>query len=133
MEGSARLRDVNKDMLAREGYPKIAFWLSVAGAALILIEGIMFIFLISIWATIEYGGWTGLAEVALGIIMVITAILIGSAAAALVIRPQDHVAAGSTIALISFLALFLGGGYIIGSVLGMIGGVMAIVWRGVKR
>lgn len=133
MEESTRLRDLNKEMLAKQGYPKMAFWLSVAGAALILIQGLMFIFLISIWSTIEYGGWTGLAEVVLGIIMVITAILIGSAAAALVIRPQSHVAEGSTIALISFLALFLGGGFVIGSVLGIIGGALAIIWRGGKR
>jgi hypothetical protein len=115
-------------MLAKKNYPKVGFWLSVAGAAFILIQGIMFIFLISIWSTIEYGGWTGLANVILGILMVLTAMFIGSAAATMVVRPDYNVAQGSTIALVSFLALFLGGGYVIGSVLGILGGIMAILW-----
>jgi len=128
-----RLRELDREMLAKKDYPRIGFWLSVIGTILILIEGIMFIFLISIWSTIEYGGWTGLANVILGVIIVITAIIIGSAAAALVVRPQYHVGEGSTIAFVSFLALFLGGGYVIGSVLGIIGGILAIVWSPKKK
>lgn len=133
MEESARLRDLDKEMLARKNYPKIAFWLSAAGAALILIQGIMFILVLSIWSAIEYGGWLGLTNVILGIIMVIVAVIIGSAAASLVARPQYNVAGGSTIAVASFFALFLGGGFVIGSVLGIIGGIMAIVWRNRKN
>ncbi|MDW5564137.1 MAG: hypothetical protein SA339_13040 [Methanomassiliicoccus sp.] len=133
MTESIKLRELDNEMLARDNYPKAAFWLSAIGALLILVQGLMFIFVLSIWSTIEYGGWTGLANVVLGAIMILVAIIIGSAAATLVARPQYNVAEGSTIAFLSFLALFLGGGYVIGSVLGIIGGILAIVWRQKKR
>jgi uncharacterized membrane protein YjjP (DUF1212 family) len=132
MTEQVRLRELDSEMLARKDYPRTAFWLSAAGAVLILIQGVAFIFVLSIWSTIEYGGWLGLADVILGIIMIIAAMIIGSAAASLVTSPQYKVAGGSTIAIASFFALFLGGGYVIGSVLGIIGGLLAIIWRGKK-
>jgi hypothetical protein len=130
MTETVKLRELDSEMLARKDYPRSAFWLSAIGAVLIFIQGIMFILVLSVWSTIEYGGWTGLANVVLGLIMVFAAIIIGSAAATLVVRPQYKVAEGSTIAFVSFLALFLGGGFVIGSVLGIIGGLLAIVSRG---
>jgi hypothetical protein len=133
MTESTKLRELNSEMLARRDYPRAAFWLSAIGAVLIFIQGLTFVFVLSVWSTIEYGGWTGLATVVLGIIMIIAAIIIGSAAASLVARPQLNVAGGSAIAFLSFMALFLGGGFVIGSVLGIIGGALAIIWHGGKR
>jgi hypothetical protein len=129
MAEPVKLKELNKEMLASKKYPKYGFWLSVIGAGIILVQGIMFTFVRSIWSGIEYGGWIGVTTAILGIMLIIAAIIIGTAAATLVVRSQYRVAEASTIILISFLALFLGGGYVIGSVLGIIGGLLAIMWQ----
>jgi hypothetical protein len=133
MADPLRLAKIDKEVLEKGNYSKMGFYLSTVGAAIIFIQGLLFIFFRSIWSTIEYGGWIGVTVVVLGIMLVIAALVIGSAAAGLVLKPDYSAAEGSTIALISFLALFLGGGYVIGSILGIIGGIMAIMWRPKKK
>ena len=62
--------------------------------------------------------------------LIILGVIVYSSAYALTRSPGQHVVIGASIIVFSLLALFLGGGYIIGSVLGMIGGVIAIVSHG---
>ncbi|NLK25042.1 MAG: hypothetical protein GX307_00485 [Euryarchaeota archaeon] len=108
--------------LARAGY-----YLSMAAAVLFLIQGIMGILFRSIVFALVISLGVGVTEFLIGISLVVLALIVGSAAVGLRSYPDQHVTAGAVIVLFSLLALFVGGGYLIGSVLGIIGGVLAIV------
>lgn len=109
------------------GFAKWGFYMSMAAAVLFFIQGVMAIFFRSIVFALVIDLGVGIAEVFIGIMLVLAALIVGSAATSLRAYPRQHVTAGATIALFSLLALFLGGGYIIGSALGIIGGVLAII------
>jgi hypothetical protein len=119
----------NKRLRERGTYPKYAFWMATIGGMLIFIEGLMAIFFRSIVWAIAVDFWIGITWVFIGVMLVIAGLIVSSSAVALVMRPKFHVVEGASIILFSTLAIFFGGGYIIGSVLGIIGGVLAILWR----
>jgi uncharacterized membrane protein YjjP (DUF1212 family) len=129
MTETEKLTNLKRDDLARKDYPRYAFWLSAAGGTIILIQGLMAIFVRSVLYAVITDIWAGLEAVLIGVMLVLAGLIIDSSAASLVYRPEYRVSAGATIFIISLLALFLGGGYIIGSVLGMVGGVMAMIWH----
>ncbi len=129
MTETEKLTDLNKELLAGKNYPKYAFWLSAIGGTIMLIQGFMTIFFRSVLYAVIVDIWVGLETVLIGIMLILAALIIDSTAASLVYRPEYRVTTGATIFLVSLIALFLGGGYIIGSILGMIGGIMAIVWH----
>lgn len=73
--------------------------------------------------------WAGLSMVIIGIILMIVASIISGAAITLLVKPDLRKTAGISIILFSLLGLLFGGGWFIGSVLGVIGGLLAIIWR----
>lgn len=111
-------------------YSRAAFLLSFLGASLIIVQGLVAIFFSSIYYAIILSLGVGVTMVLLGIMLIILGIIVYSSAYALTREPGSHVLIGASIIVFSLLALFIGGGYIIGSVLGMIGGFIAIVSNG---
>jgi|SRR3972149_1167530 len=71
-------------------------------------------------------GWAGfgLLGLVLGAIVVISAIMLNS-------KPQEHATWGTLIVLFSVLSIFGGamGGFGVGIILGLIGGVLALTWK----
>ncbi|MDW5562336.1 MAG: DUF6114 domain-containing protein [Methanomassiliicoccus sp.] len=130
MTETGKLTDLNKEMLARKNYPRNAFLLSVIGGTLILIQGFMVIFFRSVIYALIDSLDIGLETVLIGIMLFLAGLIIDSSAASLVYRPDRRRSAGGMIILFSLISLFFGGGYIIGSILGMVGGILAITWRG---
>lgn len=108
-------------------YPRIGFYLSLFGAFMILAEAVWAIFFGSVFYAIILTLGVGLAVLFLGILLLINAIIIGSAATSLRAYTDQRVLAGATIVIFSLLALLLGGGFIIGSLAGIAGGILAII------
>ena len=111
-------------------YSRAAFFLSLLGGSLIILQGIIAIFFSSIYYAIILSLGVGITFVLLGIMLIILGLIVYSSAYALTRQPGSHVVIGASIIVFSVLALVLGGGYIIGSVLGIIGGIIAIVSTG---
>jgi hypothetical protein len=100
--------------------------LSLIGGALILIEGI--IIAVSGPFLLLIGNDFGLGALVLGIVVLILGVLVIWMAYSLRTTPAQHVAYGAGIIIVSVIALVIaGGGFIIGSVLGIIGGAWAIM------
>jgi hypothetical protein len=106
--------------------PSGAYILSYLAGILILIQGI-FIAIYGFAWTFQLVGF-GLAAIFIGILLVIDGLLINGAAYGMMRMPSAHVAYGTTVLLFSLLALLVGG-FILGSFLGIAGGIWAIVWK----
>jgi hypothetical protein len=119
------------EMLASKNYPKIAFYLSAIAAMFMLFAGLFAIFFDALYLAIVWSIWAGLTALLIGISLIFCSMFIGGAAASLVVRPELHRTAGVTIILVSLLALLLGFGWfwIIGAGLGIVGGILAILWK----
>jgi len=118
-------RDASTTYPARAGYAPWPYVLSLIGGALILIEGIIVAVAGPILAT---AGDLGFGALVFGIVVVILGLIIIWAAYSLRANPTRHVGYGAVIVIFSVLALVLaGGGFIIGSLLGIIGGAWAII------
>jgi hypothetical protein len=106
----------------------MGYYFSLAAAVLFFIQGVLGILFRSIVFAVAISLGVGIAALLIGILLVIVALIVGSATYGLRRYPTLHVGAGATIIIFSVLALFLGGGYIIGSILGVVGGIMAIMF-----
>jgi hypothetical protein len=117
-------------MLASKNYPKTAFYLASLAALLLLISGLFAIFFNALYLAIVWSIWAGLTSLLIGIGLIVCSAFISGGAASLVLKPETHVSAGAIIILFSILALLMGFGWIwiIGSGLGIIAGIIAIVW-----
>ncbi len=100
------------------------------GGSIIILQGLIAIFFSSIYYAVVLSLGVGISVLFLGIMLVILGLIVYSSAYALTRSPDQHVVIGASIIIFSLLALFLGGGYIIGSTLGMIGGIIAIISSG---
>lgn len=106
-------------------YSSWPYLLSLIGGILILIQGILMAIAGPILAIV---GDLGLGTLLYGILVIILGLVVIWAAYSLRANPARHVAMGAVIVIFSVLALVLaGGGFIIGSLLGIVGGAWAIV------
>jgi hypothetical protein len=111
-------------------YSRTAFYLSLLGGGLIILQGIIAMFFSSIYYSFVLSLGVGITIFFLGIMLILLGLVVYGSAYALTREPQSHVLVGASIIIFSLLALVLGGGYIIGSVLGIIGGIIAIISTG---
>lgn len=123
--------------------PVMAFILSLLAGILILISGIMFLAMGAAFMSgmmgAFYGGMMGgyqgvigyissmmtifgIGGIICGIIILIGAYMINS-------NPASHATWGAAILVFSFVSLFEGGGFFLGAILGIIGGILAITWK----
>lgn len=109
-------------------YPTAAVALSFIGGLIILLNAI-FIAIFGL-AYLFFNAGLGLSALIIGILGAIDGFIILSSAGGLRTAPNQHVALGTTIIIFSLLALILvGGGFFIGSIMGVIGGILALVWK----
>ena len=131
--------------MSSPGRPVTAFILSLIGGVLMLANGaMMFMF----WGTgygwmmrgfggmmggyqgmmgslgVPFGFMQGLMLVGLtsGIIVIVSAVMLDA-------RPMEHFAWGVIILIFSMISFVGMGGFIVGAILGIIGGAFAISWR----
>ena len=108
------------------GYSSWPYILALIEGVLVLVEGIIIALAGPLIMVI--GGDFGLGTLLFGIVVIILGLIIMWMAFALRSNPARHVAYGAGIIIVSVVALVLaGGGFVIGSILGIIGGAWAIM------
>lgn len=102
-------------------YPEAAFVLSLIGGILILLNGLL---ISSVGSIIAIHHRAGIALVVIGLVFGVM-VLIG----ATMMRDPQKVKVGSILVLVfSILSLPIGGGFLIGSLLAIIGGILGLTW-----
>ncbi|MDW5563989.1 MAG: hypothetical protein SA339_12275 [Methanomassiliicoccus sp.] len=100
--------------------------LAMIGGILVLVEGV--IIAVAGPLIMIIGGTFGLGALLYGIFVAILGLIMMGLAVGLSRTPNSHVGYGAGIIIISVIALVLaGGGFVIGSILGIIGGAWAIM------
>jgi hypothetical protein len=131
--------------MAEQEIPTGAFILSLVGGILVLLMGIMFLtigtafmggtmggYYPGMMGGYYYPGGAGLVSsiiAGIGIWGLICGVLILLGAFMIYTRPGSHGIWGIIILIFSLLSFIAGGGFIIGAILGVIGGILAIVWK----
>jgi hypothetical protein len=113
-------------------HPTGPFILSLIGGLLVLIDGIaIFLFGISgyIFRYHEYVPFVRPVITAIGIWGIICAIIILAGSFMLNAHLDQHGLWGIVILVFSILSIASGGGFLIGLILGVIGGIWALIWR----
>lgn len=116
--------------VAQSKKPMLGFAFSLAGAALIFLRGIIRIAvgdIITFYGSdfIRHRFLTGIALNILGGIAVVFAVLI--LVGAYFVYNRMEAAGGVIILIFSLLSIFVGSGWLIGLILGVIGGVLALL------
>src|SRR3989454_12058676 len=110
--------------------PTAAFVLSLIGGIFILLGAIVVMALASVIGSfMVLGGGDPNIVYIYGVVGLIFAILVLVGAVMLWMKPQSHVAAGVIILLFSLFSIISTGGFFIGLILGIVGGILAIVWK----
>lgn len=111
--------------------PIAAFALSLVAGILMLIDGAIVLWLASAVSSVISGPTAQAASNfigLLGILAVLFGLIMSLLAFSLFRNPDSHVGYGVTILVFSFVSFLVGGGFIVGAVLGIIGGILAIIF-----
>lgn len=116
--------------------PTAAFVLGLIGGVLILLEGLLLVIAASVASSFgSFPGMpvaTGFLEgllMAIAAIVLIFALVVILSSVMLYMRPDGHVAWGVILLLFSIISLIFAGGFYIGGILGLVGGILGIVFR----
>jgi len=114
--------------------PNTAFAFLLIGGILILIQGIIYgLIIISAGiaiATIHGAGFFGGLLAVLGVILIIFGIILIGGALMVNTGEPNKVRSGSVIGIIfGALSIFFGGGFYIGFMLSIIGGILGLTWK----
>lgn len=131
--------------MSRHEWPEVAFYLSLFGGALIILGGVIMAFWATIYNSMPHimmmpylcpmcwmmGGFGfSLPLIAeLSIVSAASGILVLVGAIMLQLRPMEHTSWGIMILIFSMVSLAGMGGFIVGALLGIIGGAFALSWR----
>jgi len=127
--------------MTSEQKPYAAFLLSFAGGTLVLANGLVFILASrGISGALDYmintGGLPLAAALAIQHILfslssvgLILGALMIFASLMLYYKPSSCCGWGAAILVLSILSIFAGGGFLLGLILGVIGGSLAVAWR----
>lgn len=107
-----------------EDRPTAGFVLSLVAGIFILLNGIVFAVLGAFIAIFFED--VGFILMALGLIFGIIVLL---GAFMMYARPDQHTIWGTIVLVFSLTSIVIGGGFILGLILGLIGGILAIVWK----
>ena len=107
--------------------PTTAFMLSLIGGIIVFLVGFFVMIILGVAAL--FNRWIGILS-AFGFLGVIWGILMIVGAVMLYSKPEQHVTWGILILVSSFLS-WIGtfGGLVVGFILGVIGGILGIIWR----
>ncbi|MFQ6106729.1 MAG: DUF6114 domain-containing protein [Thermoplasmata archaeon] len=110
--------------IASRTRPTTAFALSLVAGIFILLNGIVIAVI---------GGFLLPLEAGLGIVFIVFGLVFGIVtllgAIMLYVNPEKHVGWGTSILLFSIFSIVIGGGFLIGFILGIVGGSLAIAWK----
>jgi len=114
--------------------PTAAFVLSLIGGILILLGAVFLMVVMSVlsgFAGSIPGMPAGATDILLiyGVVGLIFALLVLVGAVMMWARPQQHVAWGVVVLLFSLFSFISGGGFLLGLILGLVGGILGIVWK----
>jgi len=112
--------------------PTAAFVVSLIAGIFILLGAIVMMALSSMLGGLALGVGAGAAAgivLIYGAVGLVFAILVLVGAVMLWMKPKSHVAAGVIILLFSLFSIISTGGFFIGLILGIVGGILAIVWK----
>ncbi|MGC8569204.1 MAG: DUF6114 domain-containing protein [Nitrososphaeria archaeon] len=124
--------------MSDEDYPKAAYTLSLIAGVLMLINSVLFIVIMPFLAVypvrprLMFMMMFGLPFLAFGAIMFLglaSAIVVLISALMLKSRPAESTTWGVLILVFSLMSFFGMGGFIIGAILGIIGGAMAMAYN----
>jgi hypothetical protein len=105
--------------------PIVAYMLALIAGVLVVLNGLL---LLMVGATLGIAMFDG--GLAFGPIGVLLGAIIIYAAVHLNAQPTEHMGWGAAIIVLSVVSLVLvGGGFILGFILGLIGGILAIAWK----
>jgi hypothetical protein len=112
--------------------PTTAFALSLVAGILILLGGVLELWVATVLNGFlfinDYSNWLlllGVIGLGLGIFVIALSVL-------LFLQPQHHVAYGVVILVLSVLSAVSYWGFVVGLVLGIIGGILAITWTPIR-
>lgn len=117
-------------------YPNGAYILSLIGGIFIILAGLVYVAIAavasSVYSSLGLGG-IGAAAASILIVYAVVALILGFlviyGAIQLKRRPEGARTWGVLILVFSLISIIGGGGFYIGLILGLIGGILAIVWR----
>lgn len=121
--------------------PVAAFVVSLVAGVLILVGGLFGVVGWMAWGWVWGGGW-GMMGPMMGrwmpmwlstfsVLGLVSGIVIVASALMLQNRPSEAKTWGTLILVFSVVSLFGMGGFIIGAILGIIGGILALTWKSV--
>jgi len=115
-----------------ETYPRTAYLLSLIGGILLLIFSLIWAAVLavaaSIFAAVGFGLGAGIAlafaavAIILGLIVLIFAVRLKS-------HPESAKTTGILILVFALISFVGGGGFYIGAILALVGGILAIIWK----
>jgi hypothetical protein len=119
-------------MAAAETYPRTAYLLSLIGGILILIFSIIYalilVALASLFAAFGFGLGAGFA-IGLAVVAILFGVIILVLAMRLKSNPAGAKTTGILILVLALISFIGGGGFYIGAILALIGGILALVWH----
>ncbi len=115
--------------MPEEEKPTIAILLSIIGGILILILGIIILavgaafmaFMVPVWLSSVVSG-IGIWGVICGLVVLVSSYLT-------YVKPAPYTMWGILILVFSILSFIEGGGFIVGAILGIIGGIWILTWK----
>jgi hypothetical protein len=111
-----------------EARPVAAFVVSIVGGMFILLSGIFELWIISAIGTVVYPPGPFGFFALFAIVGIAGGVLVIGFSVLLFSHPQHHVSLGVLILVFSLLSVLSVWGFVIGLVLGIVGGILAIVW-----
>jgi predicted membrane-bound dolichyl-phosphate-mannose-protein mannosyltransferase len=115
-----------------ETYPRTAYLLSLIGGILLLIFSLIYaavlVALASLFAAVGFGLGSGIL-VALAVVALVFGVLVLFFATRLKSNPGSAKIYGLLIVVFSLISFAGGGGFYIGAILALIGGILAIIWH----
>lgn len=115
-----------------ETYPRTAYLLSLIGGILILVFSVIYALIIlaiaSFFAAVGFGLGVGVA-IGLAVVAILFGLVVLYFALRLKSNPQNAKTYGILILVFSVISFIGGGGFYIGAILALVGGILAIIWR----
>ncbi|HTT73436.1 MAG TPA: zinc ribbon domain-containing protein [Thermoplasmata archaeon] len=116
--------------MADASYPSGAHILSLIAGIFIILSGLVYIAVGALVGSVFAGlGVAGAAVAALGAVALIFGVIIIYGAVQLRTHPSSSKTWGAIILILSLLSFVGGSGFFIGLILGLIGGILALVWK----
>jgi len=117
---------------AGETYPRTAYLLSLIGGILMFIFSLIWAAILavaaSIFAAVGFGLGAGIA-IAFAVVAIVLGIIVLVLALRLKSKPESAKMTGILILVFSVISFAGGGGFYIGAILALVGGILAIIWH----